>query len=293
MFEKLSVNASFKKSIETAVMNSRLSHALIFEGGDSDTRLAAAKETAKALVCKGDNRPCGICSCCFKAGNDSHPDIHILKKSDDSTMIKVDEIRDLRAKALVYPNESAKSVFIIDGAQFMNPQAQNALLKIFEEPSPHVCFVLTCDSKSSLLDTVISRATVYSLGEEKNSAEKSEEELLAEEKAREFINTYIRESEFDFLKKTAVFLKDKSFFKVVLEKMLPLFRDALILQSGGRTDKEENKEEVFLIKNQLTQKKTLELIEKINELITDVNSSANHNLTITRFASVLYSIKSR
>ncbi len=293
MFENLSVTESFKNSIISALSQGRLSHALIFEGSDDATRLSAAKETAKALVCMGDNKPCGVCSCCYKAANDCHPDIHILIKSDDSTMIKVDEIRDLRAKAQIYPNEAVKSVFIIHGAQYMNTQSQNALLKIFEEPSSHVSFILTCDSKSSLLETIISRATLYSLGEEKSLADKSEDDILAEEKAKELLASFIKEDEFEFLKKTAAFIKDKALFRAVLESMLPIIRDALILQSGGKTLLCEETDISSLIKNQLTQKKTMTLMEQIKELIDDVDSSANHNLTVTRFSSVLYNIKSR
>ncbi len=293
MFEKLTVTDSFRNSITSAFNAGRLSHALIFEGTDDMTRLLAAKETAKAIVCKGDNKPCGNCLCCFKSESDNHPDIHLLVKSDDSAMIKVDEIRNLKAKAQIYPNEADKSVFIIHGAQFMNTQAQNALLKIFEEPSAHVSFILTCDSKSSLLDTIISRATLYSLGEEKASDEKSEEAVLAAEKANELLQAFIKENEFEFLKRTAVFSKDKSFFKTVLEGMLPVIRDALVLQSGGKDLLCEENEVSSLIRNQLTQKKTLKLMEKIKELIADVDASSNHNLTVTRFTSVLYNIKSR
>lgn len=292
MFENLIVTDSFKNSIVSALEKGRLSHALIFEGAEDITRLTAAKETAKALVCKGVNRPCGVCSCCLKAESGNHPDIHILKKDDDSTMIKVDAVRDLKSKALIFPNEASKSIFIIHGAQYMNAQAQNALLKIFEEPSSHVSFILTCDSKSSLLDTVISRATLYSLGEEKKLSEKSEEEILALEKAEELLKAFINDSEFVFLKKTAVFIKDKTFFRSVLQNMLPIVRDALVLQSGGKDLLSGESEATVLIKNRLTQKKTLQLTEKIKELIADVDSSSNHNLTITRFSSVLYNIKS-
>lgn len=291
MFENLSVTDSFKNSIISALSQGRLSHALIFEGVDDVTRLSAAKETAKALVCKGDNKPCGVCTCCLKAASDSHPDIHILMKSDDSNMIKVDEIRELRVKAQVYPNEAAKSVFIIHDAQYMNTQSQNALLKIFEEPSQHVSFILTCDSKSSLLETVISRATLYSLGDVKTYAGKSEADIIAQEKAKEFLQSFIKENEFEFLKKTNILLKDKDLFKSVIESMLSVVRDALILQSGGKELLSEEADIALLIKNQLTQKKTLLLIDKLKELISDSDSSANHNLTVTRFVSVLYNIK--
>ncbi len=290
MFENLSVTDSFKNSIATAIKLSKLSHALIFEGADEATRLSAAKEVATALVCKGEDKPCKSCNACLKAQKDSHPDIHILCKEKDSTMIKVDSVREIKAQALIFPNEGTKSVFIISEAQYMNPQAQNALLKIFEEPSPHVCFILTCGSKSSLLDTVISRATSYTLGEEITSAERGEEDK-ATLLAAELISSLVKESEFDFLKKTACFIKDKKLFKEVIEKMISFSRDALILQSGGKELLNGEREEIRLLKNRFTQKKTLELTESLKELAADLDSSANLNLTVTRFSSVLYGIK--
>lgn len=290
MFENLSVTESFKNSIVPAIKASKLSHALIFEGTDEDTRLSAAKEVASALVCKGEDKPCKICSSCVKAAKNSHPDIHILYKEKDSTMIKVDSVRQIKTQALRLPNEGAKSVFIISEAQYMNPQAQNALLKIFEEPSPYVCFILTCSSKSSLLDTVISRATSYTLGEE-ISAKDNEEDSKAVLMATELISCLINESEFDYLKNTAPFIKDKKLFRDVIEKMLSFSRDALILQSGGKELINGEREEILLLKSRFTQKKTLELTEKLNGLLTDIDSSANLNLTVTRFSSVLYGIK--
>lgn len=290
MFENLSVTDSFKNSITSAIKLSKLSHALIFEGADEATRLSAAKEVAAALVCKGEDKPCKSCNACLKAMKDSHPDIHILYREKDSTMIKVDSVREIKAQALIFPNEGTKSVFIISEAQYMNPQAQNALLKIFEEPSHHVCFILTCGSKSSLLDTVISRATSYTLGEEISSGENDEDDK-ASLLAAELISSFVKESEFDFLKKTACFIKDKKLFREVIERMISFFRDALILQSGGKELLNGEREETLLLKSRFTQKKIFELTEGLKALVEDLDSSANLNLTVTRFSSVLYGIK--
>ncbi len=290
MFEDLAVTESFKNSIASAIKLSKLSHALIFEGADESVRLAAAKEVAMALICKGDSKPCKVCNACLKALKDSHPDIHVLSKEEDSKMIKVDSVREIRNLAQIYPNESTKSVFIISEAQYMNPQAQNALLKIFEEPSAHVCFILTCGSKSSLLDTVISRATSYTLGEEIIGSEKADSGK-ASILAAELISALIKGSEFDFLQKTASFIKDKTLFRDIIEMMISFSRDALILRSGGKDISNEGKEEILLIKSCFTQKKIFELIEALKGLIEDIDSSANLNLTVTRFSSVLYGIK--
>jgi len=56
------------------------------EGTDEATRLSAAKEIAAALVCKGEDKPCKVCSACLKASKDSHPDIHILTKERASVI---------------------------------------------------------------------------------------------------------------------------------------------------------------------------------------------------------------
>ncbi|MBQ8504075.1 MAG: hypothetical protein IJ491_07350 [Clostridia bacterium] len=292
MFEGLNVTDSFKNSVSFALKNGRLSHAVILEGKNEDIRFAAAKEIAKALLCKGETKPCSMCSCCVKCDKDIHPDLHILEKEADSTMIKVDAVRNIKAKALIFPNEGSKSVFIIREAQYMNPQAQNALLKILEEPSKHVCFILTCPSKSSFLETITSRSTAYSLGEEEYDSKKDEKADEGKSLANELLQIYMSSSEFYFLQKTSVFQKDKALFKAVLTSMVPVIRDALILQSGGNELISGYEDTAKRISSSLTQKKVVRLLEEIKELSEAVNSSANHNLSITRLSAILYDIKS-
>lgn len=288
MFENIDVIPSFRNTVSSAVASGKLSHALIFEGSSQEIRLSAAKETAMAILCKGDSKPCGNCSACYKVGIDSHPDLHIISKQ--GAMIKVDEIRDIKEKAKVYPNDGDKSVFIICEAQNMNPQAQNALLKIFEEPARHVSFILTCPSKSSLLETITSRATAYFTGED-TGEESSETNEKARALASELLMTMANENELQFIKKTAVFQKDKPLLVSVLRNMEPIFRDALILSSGGKELISGEKETAEKLRTALTQKKLMLLLSEIQSLRDSAESSANHNLTLTRLSSILYSIK--
>ena len=288
MFENIDVIPSFKSAVSSAVASGKLSHALIFEGTSQEIRLSAAKETAMAILCKGDSKPCGNCSACYKVGIDSHPDLHIISKQ--GAMIKVDEIRDIKEKAKVYPNDGDKSVFVICEAQNMNPQAQNALLKIFEEPARHVSFILTCPSKSSLLETITSRATAYFTGED-TGEESSETNEKARALASELLMTMANENELQFIKKTAVFRKDKPLLVSVLRNMEPIFRDALILSSGGKELISGEKETAEKLRTALTQKKLMLLLSEIQSLRDSAESSANQNLTLTRLSSILYSIK--
>lgn len=291
MFENLNVTASFKNSVGFALSCGRLSHAVILEGKNEEIRFSAAKEIAKALLCKNENAPCNRCSACLKCEKDIHPDLHILQKEEDSTMIKVDAVRSIRTKALVFPNEGSKSVFIIREAQFMNPQAQNALLKILEEPSKHVCFILTCPSKSSFLETITSRSTAYSLGEEEYDSKKQEKAEEGQQLANELLGVFVSSSEFYFLQKTAAFQKDKALFKSVLISMIPIIRDALVLQSGGKELISGCSDTAKRLSSMLTQKKTAKLLSEIQELHNSVSLNANHNLSITRLSAILYDIK--
>ncbi len=292
MFEDININPSVKNSLINAVKNARLSHAIILEGASEKARDEAAKELATALLCKGENKPCGNCNACLKVKNSSHPDLHILTKDEKSSIIKVDAVRDIKAKATVLPNDGDKNVFIINEAQLMNVQAQNALLKIFEEPSRYVSFILTCPSKSALLETITSRATAYYLGEEVGTVSQ-ESSVKAKEKAQELLDCFISESELQFIRKTAVFQKDKPFFLLTLRSMVPVIRDALVLSSGGRVLIGESEETAKKLRNTLTQKKLLSLAESLSTLIKNTENAANHNLNITRLSAVFYSIKQK
>ena len=288
MFENIAVIPSFRNAVSSAIASGKLSHALIFEGSSKDTRLALAKETAKAILCKSDNKPCNSCSACHKTDSGSHPDLHIIDK--DGAMIKVDEIRDVKDKAKVFPNDGNKSVFIICEAQNMNPQAQNALLKIFEEPASHVSFILTCPSKSSLLDTITSRATAYFSGEEE-SEESSELSQKAKELASSLLMSLATENELQFLKRTVVLQKDKPLFIAVLKNMEPVIRDALVLSSGGKAFISGETDLYQKLRSTLTQKKLMLILGQLQSLRDSVENSANHNLALTRLSSILYSIK--
>ena len=290
MFENLEVSNGFRNHIETAFKQNRLSHALIFEGSCQETRLQAALYLAKAILCKENLKPCGVCNSCNKVQNLSHPDLHLVKKSDDSNVIKVDTVRDIKAKALLFPNEGSKSVFIIEEAQLMNPSAQNALLKIFEEPQSHVLFILTCPSKSSLLDTVISRATAYTLGEEftKDDSDKAQR---IKDKANELLYSFATENELAFMKKTADLQKDKLLYAEVLRQMLPIIRDCVVFQNGSKEFVSEYSQTAKALANVLTAKKATLLYSAVNELLENTERSANHNLALTRLSSKLYNIK--
>lgn len=141
----------------------RLSHAYIVETMSADQRNEFSLRLAAAMLCRGEGeKPCTLCRDCRKALAGIHPDISRigLEKDDKGSLrreIYVAQIRAVIADSAVLPNEAECRVFIIDDADCMNESAQNALLKLLEEPPAHVRFILCASNAGALLDTVRSR----------------------------------------------------------------------------------------------------------------------------------------
>lgn len=133
----------------------RLTHAYILSGSGAGS---LARRIAAAMVCEAaSGRPCGFCRHCRKAMAGIHPDIITTSTQDGRAGILVGQARSLRSDAYVVPNEADRKVYIIDPADKMNPQAQNALLKVLEEPPGFTSFLLIAENTSALLETVRSR----------------------------------------------------------------------------------------------------------------------------------------
>lgn len=142
----------------------RIFHAYIVTGADGQDRMRAARLIANAAVCSGTgSAPCGVCRDCIKAAKGVHPDIDVLSREEKAKEHTVDSVRDLRARAGILPNEAEKAVHIIDDADLMNLQAQNAILKTLEEPPEHAVFVLLAENPLKLLPTVRSRCETVTL----------------------------------------------------------------------------------------------------------------------------------
>lgn len=130
----------------------RLSHAYIADGGLADALAAIA-------VCSGPGnvKPCMACPDCGKASRRVHPDIIYIEKPRDKRDIIVEQIRSLKNDVIVIPVESKKKVYIVVNADLMNANAQNAFLRILEEPPGYAVFILSTENPAGLLSTVRSR----------------------------------------------------------------------------------------------------------------------------------------
>ena len=149
--------------------SSRLSHAYIVSAPTQEDSLRHAGRIAAAAVCSSAVRPCGQCRNCRKAEAGIHPDIRLVARLVDDKGVEkknilVDQMRELALDAVVLPNEAEGKAYIIRDADTMNENAQNAALKLFEEPPKGVVFILCVTNPASLLPTVRSRCVELSYG---------------------------------------------------------------------------------------------------------------------------------
>lgn len=159
---RLPVAESVRRRLQSAL--GRLSHAYIVSGPAGSGAEELAQWLATAFVCSGEGqRPCGVCSHCRKAEGGIHPDIIRVSIPSDKRSILVDQIRTMRADAYIRPNEADRKVFIIEDAQTMKDEAQNALLKVLEDGPSYAAFLLLTEHPQQLLSTIRSRCETLSL----------------------------------------------------------------------------------------------------------------------------------
>ena len=147
----------------------RLPHAILLGGPKGSGRHILARLLAQAMVCnRPDIAPCGVCPNCKRVAEGIHPDVpplsnFVSSKDRDKKDIVVDTIRNLRADAFIRPNQAKRKVYLIDPAETMNVNAQNALLKVLEDGPEYASFLLLAENPMALLDTIRSRCVYYAL----------------------------------------------------------------------------------------------------------------------------------
>ncbi len=160
-FEEILGNEYIIKNIQNAIVNKKISHAYIIDGIKGSGKKLFANTLAKTLQCENNGiTPCCNCISCQTFDSNNHTDT-IYVKSTKTKSIGVDDIREQIINVVdIKPYKYKYKIFIIDEADTMTVQAQNAILKTLEEPPSYVIFLLISTNFKNFLDTFISRCVL-------------------------------------------------------------------------------------------------------------------------------------
>ena len=274
-----------KRQLAKTIQSGSVGHAYLFVGKNGIGKKLLAKEFAKSVMCENsqDLGCCNDCDACltFESGSD----FKIICPTKN--VIKVDEIRDFSSELFLLPTKSKRKVFIIDDAECMNEQAQNALLKVLEEPPLYATIILITSNKEKLLNTIKSRVIEVQFDSLSNDeirkvldmqgAEYSEDAIKyangSAKKALEFTNDDV----FEISKELADLLIKRKFL-LVNRKCVEIKADKKL--KSNILEILEKVMQIFFIcvKNDISF--DYKLIEKTEETIQKIKRNANVDLAL-------------
>jgi DNA polymerase III subunit delta' len=297
--------------LKAALESGKISHAYIFSGPDGVGKRIAAMNFAKALNCDNvkSGEGCDQCPSCKKIDSAKHPDIYILSPEEDGGSIKIEDVRAVIKDVYLKPFEAKRKVYIIEAAQELKHEAENALLKTLEEPPANSVIILLTEKIEKLFHTIVSRSQVVRFFPLKL---KDAEDILVKEYSFDRPDAHIlshlalgrlglalKLKEEDALTKRSLLidkissgLKDdfdfddisKDDIKICLDIMLTWYRDIFNLKAGAGDHTLINIDKKDIISNEAGVLSFDYLEETINDIISTamyIDTNANQKLAMS------------
>ena len=244
-FDEILGQKAIKEHFITAMKEDKISHAYILNGEEGMGKMELAEAFALTLLCEGKEKhsvtPCLSCHACKQVLSHNHPDL--IYVSHEPASIGVDDIRSqINDTVAIRPYSSKYKIYIVNEAEKMTGQAQNALLKTIEEPPAYVIILLLTTNQETFLPTILSRCVQMNLKPLRDGDIKNyliQEKKVMEDKA-EVYAAFARGN----LGK-AVHLAESEEFQAVYQTMLALLKhlrsmDIAELMETIRKLKEDN-----------------------------------------------------
>lgn len=227
----------------------------------------------KAILCGKIHAKGHKCNVCEKIEKKLNPDVFFVERGQKNST-GVAEIKSLLQEFNTYPNESKFKIFIIKECEFLTVAAQNALLKMLEEPPVYVIFILLTENVSLLLPTVLSRVQQFNASANLTKIdEQQRKELELTSVIEELLNQIIRKNSYEIIKLIAQISNGRETFSSAAD---------LLLEKSINCLKE--------IKSSNSKKLLTNLIFFLNEFDPLINLTLNLNLLTTQFLSKILQI---
>ena len=307
-FEKIKGQNFAKKYLTNSIKSNMVSHAYMFEGPNGIGKNTMARELAATLL-EMENL--------FNS-----PDY--IEITPDGNSIKIAQIRKLQSDILVKPYKSYK-IYVIDEAQKMTVEAQNALLKTLEEPPKYAIIILITNNKESLLDTIKSRCEIIKFtpiplvevadyltqtGVDKNRASllanfsrgsmqkaielsESEDFHIMRDEVQKYVETFLTGSMLDIMDIQSSIEKYKDNITNVLDLLVNYFRDIMMVKENVDSSMIINLDRLVFIKNmstKITYSQLSKIIDIIEETKNKLRSNCNFNISIQVMTLNIYEV---
>lgn len=154
-----------KNLLKNAAKSGNHSHAYIFSGEKGSGKMMLAEAFATMLQCENPGEDaCGECHSCKQALNHNNPDIIYVRRENGKSALGVDVVREqIVNDVVIKPYSNPYKIYIVDEAERMNQQAQNALLKTIEEPPEYAILILLTANHNAFLQTILSRCVLVQM----------------------------------------------------------------------------------------------------------------------------------
>ena len=307
-FEKIRGQRFAKKYLSNSIKSNMISHAYMFEGPSGVGKNTMARDLATTLL-EMENL--------FNS-----PDY--IEITPDGNSIKIAQIRKLQSDILVKPYKSYK-IYVIDEAQKMTVEAQNALLKTLEEPPKYAIIILITNNKESLLDTIKSRCEIIKFtpiplvevadyltqtGVDKNRASllanfsrgsmqkaielsESEDFHIMRDEVQKYVETFLTGSMLDIMDIQSSIEKYKDNITNVLDLLVNYFRDIMMVKENVDSSMIINLDRLIFVKN-MSNKTTYSQLSKIIDIIEEtknkLRSNCNFNISIQVMTLNIYEV---
>lgn len=157
-FEEVVGQEHIVRPITNSIRMDKIAHAYLFSGPRGTGKTTVARLIAKAVNCKGKNKPCNACEPCTQFNEGKSFDVIEV---DAASNTGVDDIRELREAVRFVPAGGNKKTYVVDEVHMLSKGAFNALLKTLEEPPAHAIFVLATTELDKVPATIVSRTQHY------------------------------------------------------------------------------------------------------------------------------------
>lgn len=303
---KLYGKDDIKRRLDDIAEKGRIPHAVMFSGHSGSGRKTLARYTAQLLLC--GNRACGHCAACRNIENDGHSDVIFAKRQCKDEKYRMEDLREVIGDTAVLPIGGALKVYVFEDCDTMLPQHLNSLLKLIEEPAPHLRFIFTCENTAVIPETIMSRVTEFEVPDtpvkecERYLLDSGMDSAKAKPLAEMFSGNIGKcvgidgaEDEIIGIARTTAaaigmrdfvtaggalskFQKNRAGFNAVMMYLADLFRDALALKSGCEAEY-FGKRESRKIADNFAEREILTMLDAAFEI--QQNEIYNLNLGLT------------